>query len=770
MCEGKIPCREKRVTPAKRSRCLTALTLSGLFLLGEVIPAHGAELTRSLSGQRGFCNAPLTPPPLGDPDLRDAPNTPLQITAGMARYNIDSEEYLLLGRPVITRADQRLKANRIYYNARTGRIEATGDVFYQQYGLVIRGKRGHFNLQTNTGVFHQLRYRIEQGHIHGAAARVRIINPNRTTYQDARFTTCKPGEEDWWLHSGSLTIDEAKNIAYARNVWLSFHGVPFAYTPFISFPVGVERKTGFLMPTIGTSSTGGFQLAIPWYWNIAPNYDATFTPTLYTKRGVQLGIEFRYLLPTLRGRSRFEYLPNDWAFGEARWLLDLNHDLQIGQHLQAHLDVNRVSDNQYLDDFGSNLDESTASALPSRLGVTVSFDDWGLSAQARTWQTIAPNFGPRDKPFSALPRIRFSYSPYWGEFPLQFQLQAEAVRFQHPHPDLVDTGYRFDIMPELRLPFRTLGYFIEPRIAYRYTTYRLDRADPSLPENPSRGLPIASVDAGVFLERELNLFGKTLTQTLEPRLFYLYVPERDQENLPVFDTSRATFTFHQLFATNRFTGPDRMGDANQLTAAVTSRVLSKTTGFEYLRFSVGRIFYFSDREVTLPGRSEESSDSSDYITKLHAGLPGLMSLSVNYRWNPGGTNNQRLTARLQIRGGNERVFNLAYRMQERNGRKVLAGAEGSFGLALGGNWHIVGGWNYSFLDDRTQARFFGLEFNSCCYAIRVLFRQFQADPESASANLQTGFLLQFQLRGLGAVGHDVRKFIRGAIPGFRPTS
>lgn len=754
------------MTSAKLSRHLTALALSSLFLLGEVAPARAAG-----GGRWGLCGGPLTPAPLGNPDLRNAPNTAVDIEADRTKYDADSGEYTLLGRPVITRADQRLKADRMHYNAQTGHVDAQGDVYYQQSGAVVAGERGHFNLDTNTGVFSQLRYRIEQGHIHGDAARGEVENPDRTTYTDARFSTCEPGQEDWWLHSSSLTIDEAQHEAIGRNVWLSFHGIPFAYTPFVSFPVGVKRKTGFLTPVIGSSSTGGFELGIPWYWNIAPNYDATFTPTVYAKRGMQLGTEFRYLLPNVSGRSQFDYLPNDMAAGKDRWLLDLDHHLQIGQHLHSNLKVNRVSDDQYLDDFGTNLDESATSALENRLDADLSFRDWSLSAQVQRWQTVAPNFAPRNKPFSTLPRISFDYSPSWGELPLRFQLETEAVRFLHPNPEVIDTGYRFDVMPKLTLPFRTLGYYIEPAIAYRYTTYRLDRPNPKLPEDPSRGLPIYSVDSGLYLQRELNLFGKALTQTLEPRLYYLYVARRNQDDLPVFDTTQALLTFYQLFETNRFTGADRMGDANQLTAAVTSRLLSDTTGFEYLRFSIGQIFYFRDQEVTLPGVVEKSAHNSDYVTELRAGLPGLVNASVNYRWNPEGTNNRRLTSRLQVRGGAASVLNLAYRVEEDDGRKILSEATGSFGYAVGANWHVVGGWNYSFLDRRTQERFAGLEFDSCCYAVRGLFRQFQANPGStSSAQLQTGFLLQFELKGLGAVGDQIPKFLRETIPGFRPTS
>ncbi|HET8700772.1 MAG TPA: LPS assembly protein LptD [Nitrococcus sp.] len=754
------------MTSAKRSRHLTTLALSGLFLFGEATPARAVG-----GGQWGLCGGPLVPAPIGNPSLRNAPNTPVNIESDTAKYDMESDEYTLLGQPVITRADQRLQADRMHYNAQTGRIEAQGDVQYQESGALVAGERGHFNLNTNTGAFSQLRYRIKQGHIHGDAASGEMESRDRTTYQDARFTTCRPGAEDWWLHSSSLTIDEAQHEATGRNVWLSFHGIPFAYTPFISFPVGVKRKTGFLAPVFGSSSTGGYEFGIPWYWNIAPNYDATFTPTVYTKRGVKLGTEFRYLLPDANGVSRFDYLPNDMAAGKDRWLLDLEHRLQVGPHLRGSLMVNRVSDDKYLDDFGTTLNETAANALENRLDGELNFRDWSLSAQIQRWQTLTPNLAPRDKPFSTLPRIRFDYSPSLGELPLRFRLATEAVRFLHPDPDVIDTGDRFDVMPELTLPFRTLGYFIEPTIAYRYTAYRLDRPNPALPKDPSRGLPIFSVDSGLHLERELNLFGQALTQTLEPRLYYLYVARRNQQDLPVFDTTQAILTFSQLFEPNRFTGPDRMGDANQLTAAVTSRLLSDTSGFEYLRFSIGQIFYFRNQEVVLPGMTVTSDRRSDYVTELRAGLPGLMNASVDYRWNPKGTNDHRLISRLQFLGGSNSVLNLAYRAEEDNGQKVLSEAEGSVGFAVGANWHVVGGWNYSFLRKQTQQLFAGLEFDSCCYAVRGLFRQYQANPESTvTTQLQTGFLLQFELKGLGAIGDEIPKFLRETIPGFRPTS
>ncbi|WP_198007312.1 LPS-assembly protein LptD [Nitrococcus mobilis] len=759
------------MTSAKLSRYLTTLALSGLFLFGKVVPA------RPPSGHWGLCGGPLTPPPLGDPSLRNAPNTALHIEADTARHDVRSGEYTLFGRSVITRADQRLKADRMHYNAQTGRVDAEGDVYYQQSGATVAGERGHFNLNTNSGEFTQLRYRIEEGHMHGDATRAEIENPDRTNYQNARFSTCRPGAEDWWLHSGSLTIDEAEHRGTARNVWLSFHGIPFAYAPYLSFPVGEKRKTGFLMPAIGSSSQGGLQFGVPWYWNIAPNYDATFTPTVFAERGLRFGTEFRYLLPSANGRSQFDFLPNDRAAGKNRWLLDLDHALHAGRHLQAHLDVNRVSDKQYLNDFSTNLQQSSNVALPSRADASLNFRDWSVSVQAQSWQPIAQNLAPRNEPFSTVPSIRIGYSPSLTGLPVRFRLATEAVRFQHSESDVLDTGSRIDVMPRLSVPFRTLGYFIEPAIAYRYTAYRLDRPDPTLPDRPSRGLPIYSVDSGLFLERELKLFGNALTHTLEPRLYYLYVARDNQDDLPVFETAQATFTFSQLFETNRFTGPDRMGDANQLTAALSSRVLSAASGFEYLRFSIGQIFYFDDRTVTLPGMAEESAHSSDYITELRTGVPGLMNAWVDYRWNPGGTDNQRLTSQLQFLGGNGRVLNLAYRLQKNNGQRVLSEAEGSVAFPVGTNWQVVGGWNYSFLNGQTQERFAGLEFNSCCYAVRGLFRQFQANRsrgsrqrQIGSAQLQTGYLLQFELKGLGALGDEVPKFLRKAIPGFRSSS
>ncbi|MGD8429190.1 MAG: putative LPS assembly protein LptD, partial [Ectothiorhodospiraceae bacterium] len=322
---------------------LLGLSLVAVYAGGGAARAADGS-GRQLTGQWAFCGAPLTPPPAGDPATREAPDTATTIDAGSVRYDAATGRYTFLGRPVLSRADQRLEADRLEYDEGRQRAEASGGFRYDEAGVVMKGDRGTYDLDDNTGQFSQVSYRVEAGHLHGEADSVDVESESRTRYRNVTLTTCNPGEEDWWLHAGEVTIDTQEREGVAYNAWLSFWHVPLFYTPYISFPVGSGRKTGFLAPNIGNSDTGGASLSTPYYLNLAPNYDDTITPTVYARRGLMLSNEFRYLTRSLSGEIRGSYLPDDQAYGEDRWSIMQRHRLALGQHFRGELLQQRVSD------------------------------------------------------------------------------------------------------------------------------------------------------------------------------------------------------------------------------------------------------------------------------------------------------------------------------------------------------------------------------------------------------------------------------------------
>lgn len=727
-----------------------------------------ARAERALAPPWDLCGAPLTPVPAGDPALREAPQTPVRVRAGHATYDADTQRYRFRGRPVFTRADQRLEAERIDYTASTGRLLAEGPLRYDEAGVVLTGGDGRFDLDARTGTLASATYRIEAGHLQGDAERLRLLGPERSRYFDVRLSTCNPGEEVWWLHADRLTIDRGTRQGVARNAWLTIYDVPLFYTPYIRFPVGSDRLTGLLAPTFGRSDEGGAEFSLPFYWNIAPNLDSTLTPTLYSKRGLRLDTEVRYLQPWIEGEVRVSVLPEDRVFGDTRWAIEQYHRLAVGDHLRGELLQRRVSDTRWTSDFGDDLDATAESHLESRAALSWSERDWAVSVDAQDWQTIDPVIQPRQQPYARQPRLQLRYQPFDTELPIRYSIVGEAVEFTHPTPELRPTGRRLDLLTRASLPVRSLGWFVEPAVSWRQTSYELERPDPSAPESPDRGLPIYSLDAGLFFERDLQIAGRDVIQTLEPRLFYLRVPERDQSGLPRFDTGLALTTFSDLFSENRFTGPDRVGDANQLTFGLTSRLQDPVTGREYLRVSAGQVFYFDDRDVTLSGEPDTAS-RSDYVVELRAiPLPGLR-LRLDGQLDPEDSGNHSLRAGLQWRSSGPSVLNLDYLTRHEGERLIREQANVSFTVPVTRHWRLYGGWRYDLLRSRTQERFAGIGYESCCYAVRAVHRAYLSPAaDGGLAEMNSQFLIELELRGLGGIGDRISEFVDTAVAGYEP--
>ncbi len=740
------------------------MILAAAALAALITPPAWAE--RSLGPPWELWGAPLTPEPIGDPGRREADDTALHIDAGHARYEGQSGDYTLRGRPIVTRADQRVEAERLDYDAETGVHDAEGPLRYDEAGAVLEGGDGEFNLDRSTGTLASARYRIEAGHLQGEAGRAEMLGPGRSRYHDATLSTCNPGEEVWRLRADRLTIDQSTRQGIARNAWLDVGPVPVFYTPYLRFPVGSDRLTGFLAPSAGRSNTGGAELSLPFYWNIAPNFDSTLTPTIYTERGLRLDTELRYLQPWIAGEIELGVLPDDQVFGDDRWSIDQEHELAIGEHLRGELVQRRVSDTDWPSDFGDNLDVSAESHLQSRAALAWSQRDWSAAVDAQSWQTIDPGIAPRNRPYAREPRVQLRLEPFDTGLPVRYAINAEAVDFTHPAPDLRTTGRRLDLLSRVSLPVRSLGWYVEPAASWRQTAYDLDRPDPGAPAEPDRGLPIYSLDAGLFFERDTRIGERELIQTLEPRLFYLNVPQRDQDDLPRFDTGLAGFNFPRLFSENRFTGPDRVGDANQLSLGVTSRLVDPFDGREYLRASLGQIFHFEDREVTLSGDPETAS-RSDYVAEVQLNPTPALSLRLDAQLDPEDSDNRALRSLLQWRSDARTVINVDYRTRQLNGARTQEQANVTLALPIGRHWRVFGGWRYDLLDDRTQERFAGLGYESCCYAVRAVQRSYLRPQSDGPAALESQFLIEFELKGLGGIGDRISSFIEDSVRGYR---
>lgn len=737
------------------------IALSVLLLAAAALRPAGAADTWAL------CEGPLVPPAPATASSRDDPDTAARIRAEQAEYDQQDRQYRLRGNVTLDRADQHAEAQRGIYNDATGRADLLGDILYREQGFQLTGDRGFVDLDDDRGRVTDARYRIEEGHIHGSADVAQFNSRSRSRYEGVSFTTCEVDNEDWWLRADELRIDRAANEGVATDAWLSFYGVPLFYTPYISFPVSDARKSGFLAPSFGRSTRSGNTIEIPYYWNIAPNYDLTLRPRYMSRRGLLLGSRFRYLQPWLEGEMRVEYLPDDDRYGDDRWLHSQHHVFEPMDRFRAEIDYNEVSDKQYFDDFGNQLDDLYRQRLESSGSAAYYGDYWDLSARWQRWQVLDQDLQRSRYPYERKPQVVLDLRP--PELAgFDFSVDTEAVRFEHVEPQLRDTGNRLDTRAELSYSIRDLGYFLEPTAGYRYTTYRLDRTAPTAAEEPSRQLPYYSVDGGLVFQRNFSWFDTPLQQTLEPRLFYAYVPYRDQDELPLFDTSNPGLTMNRLFQVNRFTGADRMGDTNHLAYALTTRFLDRGTGRSYLSLSAGQRHFFEDRQVQLSAGAEpETRAKSDYILELRAHLPPGLSLRWDYLASPYESGFEESQVSAQIKPAPDTVLNLDYRIKWNEGSRQREQTSGSLVFPVTRRIQLFGGAAYSHLYERDIERFGGFEYSDCCWAVRMVHRLYLSDLNDIPASeYERETMLELEFKGLGGVGDTILEFLQDAVPGY----
>ncbi|MDX1592634.1 MAG: LPS-assembly protein LptD [Gammaproteobacteria bacterium] len=720
-----------------------------------------------------MCRAPLASP-LDRPSPEARLRAELLIEAGSAEYVAGTRAELDEGFEM-SRLDQRLQATRGSYDRATGTFRATGDVYYRETGIALTGDAFRLQLDSNAGRIEQARYALVEQHARGRADRAAWDGAGHADLERATYTTCDPGDGSWLLTATRIDLDFDEGLGEAEDAVLRIADVPVFYTPWIQFPIDDRRRSGLLMPSIGNSSDSGFDLALPYYWNIAPNRDATFTPRVMSKRGLQLGTEYRYLYVTddvrrfiQQGQFDLEVLPDDDIFGDDRVGLRVQHTGRPADHWSLGLDAGYVSDSEYLRDLGGTLAESNANFVTRRGYATYAAGDLGFSAQFDYRQPLVES-----RPYQALPRLLFDYAPY-GEGLLRYGLDAEMVRYdrkeaRNGNPEV--TGLRLDLQPWFGASAQRPWGFLEPRVALRHTAYRLDDAGPGSDGRPTRTLPVASIDGGLFFDREA--FGGTLRQTLEPRLFYLFVPYEDQRGLitnsrgsdVVFDTGLPRFSWNSLFRDNRFSGADRVGDANQLSVAITSRFVDDRNGSERARFDLGQILYFRDRKVTPPRREVDTSTTSPIVARATA-YPGYdLSLSGELIWDPDKERTESGSLTVAYRPGARRLARVAYRTSRDTRREIIEQIDAGISWPIGGSWHAVGRWLYSIEASTSLETFVGFEYKSCCWATRLVLRDFVRDVQQPDTR-DTAVMLQFELSGLGHLGDDVTGFLRASLPGY----
>jgi len=688
---------------------------------------------------------------VGDPDV-------VELQAGAFEAALgDNPTASMSGGILLRRGDRLAGAETASYDPQQRALHLGGGVRYEDPDSLILSDSAEFGYESGRIRFEGAEFEVGQDNARGAASVLEINQDGRLQLVDVSYTTCPPESNDWIIEAGEIELDSRSGVGTARGARLRFQGVTILYTPYLSFPITDARKSGILTPEVGSTGRSGNEISIPYYWNIAENYDATLIPRLLTDRGLQIGTEFRYLFQNSGGELEVEYLPDDNKFNDNRHHLRFEHQTLFANGWRNQVDVRDVSDNQYFEDLGGSLSASSITHLNRSLAFDYVSENWSLLGRVQEYQTIDSAILPEDEPYQRLPQI---YARgYWPDnlLGLAYGLDAEMVYFDR---DVGVTGWRFNAAPELTLPIVKPGWFVTPGASVDFTQYVLDNTVVGQDEEPNRTVPIASLDAGLHLERLMKSEERRV-QTLEPRLLYVHVPFREQSGLPVFDTIEPDLNLVQLYRKNRFLGVDRIADTDQLSVGVTSRIIDVNTGRELMSATIGQALYLSKQGVTLPGELPVIFDSSDYIAAVRFLIYDNLNFDVGHQWSKDGGTTQS-EARLQYRPRSNKILNLAYRFR----RQSLEQGDISWSWPLSQSWNFVGRYNYSFRDDEVLEQFYGLEYESCCWGLRLVTRRYISTRDGTR---DSSIGLQLVLKGMTSVGTKADRLLERGILGYSPT-
>jgi LPS-assembly protein len=664
---------------------------------------------------------------------------------------------------------------------------------------VYEGPLLELKVDAFEGFFSQPSYRFLRNGAYGEAERVDFIDDKRSVIRNASYTTCRrfPGPSwmpAWILRAASLRLDQETETGQAEGAVLSFYGVPILPVPNMSFPLSDTRKSGLLPPTIGIDNVSGVEYTQPYYWNIAPNRDATLYPTLMTKRGIDLAGEFRYLEPDYKGTLRGNYLPGDRLRDMDRWGYALEHHQTFAQGLHGggglELNVNRVSDDNYWRDFSRSSSSLTQRLLAGDANFNWAYRDFTFMARAQRWQALQDPASLFVPPYDRAPQFNAAWAPrkLWGG--LEARVETDFSRFNRSLDANVRTAFSATVpevsqpdgdrtyaLAQISRPWRAPGWFVVPKAQLHATRYDLRGPLANGATSADRTVPTFSLDSGLVFERSTSYFGRAFTQTLEPRAFYVYTPFRNQSNLPNYDSALIDFNFASIYTENAFGGNDRIADNNLLTLGATTRLIDPDTGAEAARFGIAQRVRFEDQKVTLPGGTAVSERLSDILFGASANLVPQWGVDATVQYNPKTSRSIRSVIGARYSPSNYHVISAAYRMQRGLSEQIDVGWQwplndlwGDKGRDLGpgmgegeGRWYGVGRLNFSLKDKRLVDGVLGLEYDAGCWLGRVVLERFQTSTNESNKRI----LFQLEFVGFTRLGSNALQTLKENIPRYQ---
>lgn len=784
---------------------------------------------------------PLRP---GMDDITPMDEAPMFVSAKASRYEQEEQVATLAGDVVLRQTGMQIEADEANLRQAENRGELIGNVRLRDQGMLVVGDRAELQLDSGEAKVENAEYVLHKSHTRGSALYAKREESAIIRLKDGTYTSCEPGSNAWHLKGNNVTLNPATGFGTATNVTLRVKNIPVFYTPYIYFPIDDRRQSGFLPPSLSSSSDNGLSLQTPYYFNLAPNYDATLYPTYMTDRGLLMEGEFRYLTKSSEGQFGAAYLDdsNDdrklmSEYEDQRWMYSWQHKTGLDSRLLAEVDYTDISDPYYFQDLNSDLGIGSTSYVDQR--GTLTYRGNGYTARLNAHAYELANITDVT-PYNRLPQLTLDGKLPFEPAGLNFTYGTEYVRFDRNLRNGFFTdedgntgteefrwyddrlrglaranGERLHVEPAVSLPLNWSWGFLTPKVKYLHTNYDLSLdsqgkntllAEQSYKSSQTRGVGMFSLDSGLYFDRDTQWFGKNYRQTLEPRLFYLNVPEEDQTDIPVFDTSESTFNYSSLFRENRFSGKDRIGDENKLSLGVTNRWI-ESNGFERQRFSIGQAFYFEDRKVQMPGidyrtRTDAQSSQSPYALQYMYRFNRDWRLNSDFNWDPDthSTRSGSAMFHYQPEDNPNKIVNAGYRYRndtvrydQASGNWVVGGGDyGTEGTAnyikdyykisqhdfsviwpIVPQWSVISRWQYDYGRDRTLEAFAGFEYDSCCWKLRLINRYWiDYDEVSLNPSLNDepdrGIFLQIVLKGLGGVvGNKVETFLDEGIQGYR---
>ncbi|PAA10008.1 LPS-assembly protein LptD [Pseudomonas fragi] len=777
-------------------------------------------------------------PGMNDPTSKS--DAPTFIGAKASRYQQDEQIATLAGDVVMRQGSMQIEADEASLYQAESRGELNGKVRLRDNGALIVGDHADVQLDTGAAKVDNAEYVLHKSRIRGSALYAKRAEDSVIRLKDGTYTTCEPSSNAWQLKGNNITLNPATGFGTATNVTLRVKDIPVFYTPYIYFPIDDRRQSGFLPPSFSSSTDTGFMLVTPYYFNLAPNYDATLYPRYMTKRGLLMEGEFRYLTESSEGQFGAAYLNDDnddrkrqTDYTDKRYMLNWQHKGGLDSRVLTEVDYTKISDPYYFQDLESDqIGVESRDYLNQQGAVSYRGDDYTAKLNVQAYQLATVT---QITPYDMLPQLTLNGMLPTHPGGLNFAYNTELVRFDrdlktgdftnedNTSSPRLDTyvkglaranGTRLNLAPAMSLPMTTSYGFVTPTLKYMYTQYDLDLdsegkntllAGENYKSSQNRSVPIASIDSGLYFDRNTNWFGTNYRQTLEPRAFYLYVPERNQQDIPVFDTSESTFSYSSLWRDNRFTGSDRVGDENKLSLGLTSRLI-EDNGFERQRISVGQAYYFKDRKVQLPGidanRKDATSSVSPYALEYAYRFNRDWRATADYNWDPETRSPRSGSAMMhyQPEDNPNKVVNVGYRYRndqvrydQYTGKWIIGG--GDFGTPgqpgyikdyykiqqhdfsviwpIVPQWNAISRWQYDYNRNRTLEAFGGFEYDNCCWKLRLISRYWVSNDEYTQEAPQNekgdhGLFLQVVLKGLGGVvGTKVESFLDKGIQGYR---